>query len=58
MKSIVTLKRLGYLLELKGFDAYDKLGLYLNKRYDLLNPSLPPSGRNDSRWMLKLNEEL
>ena len=58
MKSIVTLKRLGYLLELKGFDVHDKLERHLNKRYDLLNPSLPPSGRNNRKWMLKLNEEL
>ena len=58
MKSIVTLKRLGYLLELKDFDVYDKLKSYLNKRYDLLNPFLPPSGNNDRKWRLKLNEDL
>lgn len=44
MSSIVTLKRMGYLLSLYGIDVYDELRDWLNNRYDLLNPSLPPSG--------------
>ena len=58
MDSIVTLKRLGYLLELNGIDVYDKIKKCLNKRYDLLNPLLPPTGKNNNKWMLKLNEVL
>ena len=58
MESIVTLKRLGYLLELKGIDVYKRLKPYLNKRYDLLNPFLIQSGENNKKWMLKLNEVL
>jgi predicted transcriptional regulator of viral defense system len=58
MDSIVTLKRLGYLLELNGIDAYEKIKKRINKRYDLLNPLLPPTGENDRKWMLKLNEVL
>lgn len=58
MRSIVILKRLGYLLELKGVDVYDRLKNYINRKYDLLNPLLPPVGKNNSKWMLKLNEVL
>ena len=56
MNSIVTLKRLGYLLELNGIDVYNKIKDYINKKYDLLNPLLPPSGDNNRKWMLKVNE--
>lgn len=58
MNSIVLLKRLGYLLELKGVDVYDRLKGYINRKYDMLNPLLPPVGKNNSKWMLKLNEVL
>jgi predicted transcriptional regulator of viral defense system len=58
MDSIVTLKRVGYLLELNGIDVYEKIKKRINKRYDLLNPLLPPTGENDRKWMLKLNEVL
>ncbi|MBU4256278.1 MAG: hypothetical protein L6265_01365, partial [Thermoplasmatales archaeon] len=58
MDSIVTLKRLGYLLELNGIDLYEKIKKHINKRYDLLNPMLPPAGENNNKWMLKLNEVL
>jgi len=58
MDSIVTLKRLGYMLELKGIDVYETLKAHINKKYDLLNPALPPVGENNRKWMLKLNEVL
>jgi predicted transcriptional regulator of viral defense system len=58
MDSIVTLKRLGYLLELHGIDVYEKIKSHINKRYDLLNPLLPPTGKNNPKWMIKLNEAL
>ena len=58
MDSIVTLKRLGYLLELNGIDVYERIKDRINKRYDLLNPMLPPAGKNNNKWMLKLNEVL
>jgi len=58
MDSIVTLKRLGYLLELNGIDAHDRIREHINRRYDLLNPLLPPVGENNRKWMLKLNEVL
>jgi hypothetical protein len=41
MNSIVILKRLGYLLDLRGFDTYDELKGKLNDKFDLLNPLLP-----------------
>jgi len=58
MQSIVVLKRLGYLLELNGVDVYDILKDYLNRKYDLLNPMLPPAGKKDGKWRLNLNEVL
>jgi len=58
MDSIVTLKRLGYILELNGIDIYNELKRYINKRYDLLNPLLPENGKKNKKWMLKINEVL
>lgn len=58
MDSIVTLKRLGYLLELKGIDVYDRLGYRLNPKYDLLNPFLAKKGDKNSKWRLIVNEVL
>jgi predicted transcriptional regulator of viral defense system len=58
MDSIVTLKRLGYLLELNGVDAYGKIKSHINERYDLLNPLLPPAGKNNPKWRIKVNEVL
>ena len=58
MESIVTLKRLGYLLELNGIDAYAKIKNHINERYDLLNPLLPPDGKNNQKWRIKMNEVL
>jgi len=58
MDSIVTLKRLGYLLDLNGIDIYEKIKSHINKRYDLLNPLLPPGGESNRKWMIKINEAL
>ena len=56
MNSIVLIKRLGYILKLNNIDIYPKVKKHLNKRYDLLNPHLPPTGKNNTRWKLKINE--
>lgn len=56
MSSIVTIKRLGYLLELHGQDIYDKVAHMLNKKYDLLNPFMKKSKINSSKWKLNVNE--
>lgn len=58
MNSIVTIKRLGYLLELQGVDIYSKVKHKLNQRYDLLNPSLPRSKINSKKWKLNINDQL
>lgn len=58
MDSIVTLKRLGYLLEQQGIDIHSKIKSKLNQRYDLLNPFLPRSKQNSQKWKLNLNEVL
>jgi predicted transcriptional regulator of viral defense system len=56
MDSVVTLKRLGYLLEKKGIDVYERLKLRLNRKYDLLNPLLPKKGEKNVKWRLIINE--
>ncbi len=56
MNSIITLKRLGYLLELHGVDIYEEVKHKLNKRYDLLNPFMKTSKKNSSKWKLNINE--
>ncbi|PIO03890.1 hypothetical protein COT48_03265 [Candidatus Woesearchaeota archaeon CG08_land_8_20_14_0_20_47_9] len=56
MNSIVTLKRLGYLMELNGIDIHKKVKHKLNSRYDLLNPFIKRSQTNSSRWKLNINE--
>ncbi len=56
MDSVVTIKRLGYLLEKKGIDVYERLKLRLNRKYDLLNPLLPKKGEKDIKWRLIINE--
>ncbi len=58
MDSIVTLKRLGCLLELTGIDVYDRLRYKLNRKYDLLNPFLAKKGDKNNKWKLILNEVL
>jgi len=58
MNSTVTLKRLGYLLEIRGIDVYDSFKEKLNARYDLLNPFLKRSALNSTRWKLNINEAL
>jgi len=58
MNSIVLIKRLGYSLELNDIDIYPKVKKNLNKRYDLLNPHLPSTDKNNNKWKLKINEVL
>jgi predicted transcriptional regulator of viral defense system len=58
MNSIVVLKRLGYLLDLRGFDTYDELKGKLNNKFDLLNPLLPRTKEKNSKWKLIINQRL
>ncbi len=58
MDSIVTLKRLGYLLEKQGMDIYSEVKNKLNLRYDLLNPLLKRSKDSSTKWKLNINERL
>ncbi len=58
MKSVVLLKRLGYLLDQQNIDMYSDVYLHLNTRYDVLNPFLPNKGNFNSKWKLRINEEV
>jgi predicted transcriptional regulator of viral defense system len=51
-------KRLGYLLELIGFDCYNELKSLLSKNYELLNPLKPKTKKKDEKWKLIINEVL
>ncbi|UCE74051.1 MAG: hypothetical protein JSV56_13695 [Methanomassiliicoccales archaeon] len=58
MGSIVTLKRIGYLLDSVGIDVYDILNPHLNGKYDPLDPILPKNGEKDKKWKLVINTEV
>ena len=58
MGSIVTLKRIGYLLGTIGVDVYDVLREHLNGKYDPLDPMLPIKGEKDKTWKLTINMEM
>ncbi len=55
MKSIVLLKRLGYLLELQGIDIFTKIKSKLNDRYDYLDPHQHKPGKKSKKWRLVIN---
>ncbi len=56
MDSVVTIKRLGYLLEKNKIDVYEQLKHRLNRKYDLLNPLLLKKGDKNVKWRLIINE--
>ncbi len=56
--SAIVAKRLGYLLELAGRDAYDTLKALINKNYELLNPLKPPTSKKSEKWKIIINEAL
>lgn len=59
MNSLVLLKRLGYLLDLRGVDIHNMIRKKLNTRYDLLNPALGRKGYKKSiKWKLIINEDV
>lgn len=49
------LKRVGYLLESKGFDVYKKLNKKINSRYLYLDPLAKKTGKRDKKWKLIVN---
>jgi len=56
--SKIAAKRLGYLLEVAGIDAYDSLKNLISKNYELLNPLKPPKNERDEKWKIIVNEVL
>ncbi len=54
MKNKVILKRLGYLLEKKNIDIYNKIKDKLNKKYDKLD-ILSKKGKRNKKWRLIIN---
>ncbi|UCE37284.1 MAG: hypothetical protein JSW00_17705 [Thermoplasmata archaeon] len=58
MSSKVTMKRVGFLLELYGIDVSDSLVRHLNNKYDPLDPLLPVKGEKNRKWHLIVNMEV
>jgi predicted transcriptional regulator of viral defense system len=60
MGNLTVMKRLGYLLELFGYDEYMPLfeGVRLSKGYSKLDPSLPRKGRISESWRLLVNSDV
>lgn len=57
MKSKIVLKRLGYILEKKNINIYEKLKGKINNKYDPLNIGIK-KGQKDKRWKLIINANL
>ena len=57
MKSIVVLKRLGFLLGKGGIDVYDRIKNKINKKYDYLS-GLKIIGEKHKKWRLIINKKL
>lgn len=59
MGSKVLLKRIGYILEVLEIREHKELlSKVNNKRYDVLNPSLPLTGNKSKKWHLLINEDI
>ena len=54
------IKRLGYLLELFGYEEYRPFfeGIMLSEGYSKLDPGLPRKGRINEKWKLLANSEV
>ncbi len=58
MGSKVTLKRIGYLLDIIGIDVNEIFRTHMNSKYDPLDPMLPVKGEKDKKWKLIINMEV
>ncbi len=58
MRSDALLKRLGYLLELKGVDISTRIKKGLTGNFVKLNPFSPSTGVKNRKWKLIINEVL
>ena len=50
-------KRVGYLLEHSGYDAYKELKGFINYKYVSLDPLISRTGRKDKKWRLMVNSK-
>lgn len=57
IKSKVVLKRLGYLLEKRNIDLYNKFKEKINKKYDYLD-IISKKGKKNNKWKLIINRAL
>ncbi len=57
MKKDIILKRLGYLLEKKGIDIYNRVKNKINYKYDFLD-IVSKKGKKNKKWRLIINREV
>ena len=55
MNNNAIIKRLGFILDLFGFEEEKKLKRYISKSYAILDPSGPKKGKFNSKWRLVIN---
>ena len=52
IKKSSIIKRIGYMLEMHGYDAFPELKRYINDRYIPLDPIAKQSGTKNRKWKL------
>ena len=55
MNNNAIIKRIGFILDLFGFEEEKKLRRFVGKSYAILEPSKPKKGRFNSKWRLVIN---
>ncbi len=59
MKSKAVLRRLGFILELIGFNGIlKKIRINIGKGYELLDPSLNKRSNLNKKWLLDINDDI
>lgn len=58
MKTSVVLKRIGFMLELLGYNYHEKLEKKLTEKFDKLDPLGKQTQKKNNKWKLYINEEL
>ena len=55
IKKSSIIKRVGYLMEKGGYDAYNELKKYINYKYIPLDPLIQNKGTKDKKWGVIIN---
>lgn len=55
IKKSSIVKRIGYLMERNGYDAYNELKGFINYKYIPLDPLVKKNGKRDRKWRIIVN---